>query len=1091
MDQVRSSDIFRHFPWSVDPKKWVAVGTAKVINEALLQFEGANHAGLAPVEHLKSLLGIAGGKSSTSNIVVAHAIHTIWTYRLLDELSSLSLGLDPAIAEEKETSRKPFEEPFRGYSSNMKDWVLLLERVNDARKASQQQDVQLPCVDRKVALARSLVSYSSAHGWGVVLCNWMIAGLHLCLLLEERKHDVTNVESDLKALLSKLGAPELRLEGTAGFKSPLHLSLAISPLCLFAITELSSKRVNRASLLDTWRSLGSTRPVRLREVEKIVWKALFEIATQNIDVVLRVGDVLDRILALDLKQEWSRTWFSIDSSKRSSKTAAHVSGHEPQPQPQLAPTQAMDEPQPQLQLALTQAMNVDQPPPPYPEHEDSPSRAIADNCVISKRMDVDTGIDGDQGEKPVDDGVAAVIESSDDGMDVDEQEGDQDKDEDSERRLRRGRSGGSGDINRGRKPGRNARSASGSTRQIPHKRSRSLRRFAVPSKASPSPNTEKLVKRPKLNLTLKDDGLEEISADKWFGERPHALPRLERVTWSKPKLEGTEIRFIDLNGKIYSWTPSMHFTNQIKFCQGLPVAAEKSYAGGAPRYLSEQPDIKKQSAFRVLSAEEFHGKVIDLPAIFQTQSIVIKQRAPSSETFGQEAFDKITTPDKLLWIHGMYLSRPQRGGDTDARTVKGTAMQLVEAHKADRQKRKLLNCLALRLPRGEAPCEELSTDSYAFTATDTMWTTDARGHPYPSSSVTWALAATPDTHHFWHIDVNGLATRILVKSGVKVWFVAHPKPGSDFSATDFFHKIHLDDICPGEKWDIEYVVLRAGDELYMRPNTPHAVITLESSICYGGYLICYTTVREMCYGLLHCASHGHILTNVAEFPEAFLLLRRIMMYWADAVPTLQPNPHQPDLATVKGVFDILTVCMLAEVGNLFDDRFYQGTMEPREYVEVIEARRLSRKLVSWMTQALTVTKHGRVADVESDLYQPYLVHHLVTFSQVLKKHNRARKAQGLWTHDDFVDQLKKMFPDTQNRNFWHLWEKTSLHQIEKYSDGLRVEDYKLKRIDDRVPSKSTTGLTPPDEAWMKLHNVNLGTLLPHEDRSAVTENSRR
>ncbi|TFK60826.1 hypothetical protein BDN72DRAFT_778921 [Pluteus cervinus] len=207
-------------------------------------------------------------------------------------------------------------------------------------------------------------------------------------------------------------------------------------------------------------------------------------------------------------------------------------------------------------------------------------------------------------------------------------------------------------------------------------------------------------------------------------------------------------------------------------------------------------------------------------------------------------------------------------------------MDLLEAHQAGPEDGKVLNCLDIPLPRSRAPHPGLSTDSHAYATTEGLWTAD-RNHAYPS--LDWGLIGCNDAHHYWHVDVNGVATQVLVRCGVKLWFLARPKPGCDFASTDFFLNNDIHDTT-NKEWDVEVVVLRGGDELYMRPNTPHLVITAESAVCRGGYLICYTTIRETSYGLFHCAIQNRVITNVAEFNEALFLVRRLVMYWVHAIP---------------------------------------------------------------------------------------------------------------------------------------------------------------------------------------------------------------
>ncbi|TFK59742.1 hypothetical protein BDN72DRAFT_905577 [Pluteus cervinus] len=1168
MDEVHSSTGFCELPWSVEPRQWITGGHAKNLHDGLLKFQQQDHTGSLEKEHLWWIFKVDGGIShSTSSKVACYATHVVWAYRLLDELSVLALSCEHLPT--GTSVPKPFDQPFKYYNSHMKDWFALMKRSEDVRRSYQQKSPSLSnSDDRKAVLANCLNLWRKTSGWASILCNWAGAALHLCLILEG-KHPVTYVEREVRESLSGY----VQDLSPANFKNPLHLSLAVSPLCLFSTVELSGRAVNQGVLLSAWTNLGSSRPLQLRKVERILWNALIEIATRNTDLEKRVGKALDDVLALGLEgeDERLRSWFLAK---------------EPLPVGAVEGGKIQAQVGSQQESAIAKPMNVDQSPPPYSLQEDigdnnrslrNLAKCVGETPPQDDGMDVDDVVVDKRGESAGDkSAIPRGLDEDDVDMDAEEHPHEQGRNQDTSPQDSEGDSRNKRPITRSKGVGGgvNAGSAesgkenrartSSSTRPAPSESAQQLRKKRLRPAPNPLPKAkaEMLNKRQKTGLTLDNDGIEEIPADQWFGDLgPQALLLNSLQQFKvKEKVEGDTIYLIDLNNEEYSWVPFMHFIYQSEWIPKMIGRAKGTYVekmkkkkkekggnengnggGGGiegehegegegegedkgkdkgeggqasnqkdqkdqkdmiPRYLGESSD-KERSAFCVLSADEFRNAGPGLSSIFKKQHLVIRNRMPPTELFGEEALAEITILDKPLWIHGIPyfyhldfssnsfqdLSIRLAENSPNVRTVRGTARHLIEAHKIGATTGKSLNCLALRMPRGEAPCRELSTDGHAFTTTDTMWTTDGRGHPYPSDAMTWGLAATPGAHHLWHIDVSGLATRILVKSGVKLWFVAHPKPGKDFASVDFFNTSELEK-CSAD-WEVEVVVLRAGDELYMRPNTPHAVITTESSICHGGYLICHTTIRDTCYGLFHCASHGHILTNIEAFPEALFLLRRIMMYWHNVVPAGKPTPHQPDPRTMEGLLDILTVCMLTELGELFDERFWNGTLGERDRIEMIEARRLSRSLVSWLDRNLKVEKTGaRPVKVERDIYYGFLAHHLLAFRSALLKHADSRTEADLWSHEDLRTFLEKVYSDSRYEPFWNIWKAGG--KVKSYSSNIWMT-FKVKRmtLEPIKFDRNISGLTPQDVEWAKSHNIDVKTFIPHEYRAAAAPTRSR
>ena len=61
-------------------------------------------------------------------------------------------------------------------------------------------------------------------------------------------------------------------------RSPLQLALMISPLYLLVTFRLSTKSFNRRTVIDLAAKLGPHKPPLVRDVEKLIWDALFKLA---------------------------------------------------------------------------------------------------------------------------------------------------------------------------------------------------------------------------------------------------------------------------------------------------------------------------------------------------------------------------------------------------------------------------------------------------------------------------------------------------------------------------------------------------------------------------------------------------------------------------------------------------------------------------------------------------------------------------------------------------------------------------------------------------------------------------------------------
>ena len=142
--------------------------------------------------------------------------------------------------------------------------------------------------------------------------------------------------------------------------------------------------------------------------------------------------------------------------------------------------------------------------------------------------------------------------------------------------------------------------------------------------------------------------------------------------------------------------------------------------------------------------------------------------------------------------------------DPNATEYHGSLLQLMESHKG---KGNILNALDLSMPLGNEPPYGISADREAFRCTlDGQLC--RKKVLYPSSDMSWGLAATSGAISYFHIDADGFMTWVVVKAGSKYWIMARPKDDT-LSAYD----LHPRELDP-DKWALEAVLLQAGDLLW-------------------------------------------------------------------------------------------------------------------------------------------------------------------------------------------------------------------------------------------------------------------------------------
>lgn len=371
-----------------------------------------------------------------------------------------------------------------------------------------------------------------------------------------------------------------------------------------------------------------------------------------------------------------------------------------------------------------------------------------------------------------------------------------------------------------------------------------------------------------------------------------------------------------------------------------------------------------------------------------------------------------------------------RSHEGDERHVIGMTGDLLKSHRS--RNGKILNALDFPMPtRGVRPPETIATDILAFNKTlDDPYC--KRTTAFPVSDMYWALAATDHSFHFFHIDTDGLGTLIAPKTGKKHWILARPKAGRSFAQTDIYvdGKYAIDEMNM-DIWDVEAILLTPGMCLYvtivpfscifahdcvrfMKPNTPHLVLTPQASICHGGHFYASSTLRSSCHGILHTFIACSLLTNTEHTTASRELLRRLLGFYSKAFftdyVTIHPTGktinrkyrgHIPDIFTFDGLLDVLSLCNLMELGNVIHYKTYttegMGSSERRR---MIMGRIISHQVREWLAANIEIYDPSATTILRS-LDRDVFYHYLGSQAAALVHYRKHAPISGATGHVDF------------------------------------------------------------------------------------------
>ncbi|KAF9049143.1 hypothetical protein BJ165DRAFT_1464582 [Panaeolus papilionaceus] len=372
-----------------------------------------------------------------------------------------------------------------------------------------------------------------------------------------------------------------------------------------------------------------------------------------------------------------------------------------------------------------------------------------------------------------------------------------------------------------------------------------------------------------------------------------------------------------------------------------------------PRWLAEPTT----SAFAILDYSDLH----DLPRVHRIlreskQNIVVKNVPGKRRAFNLAALQEVQRVDHTVDIHDHSVQcRPTSLGK---RLRSGTLEQVLQC--ATMENGKILNALDLPMPTAtlEETCFTTDLVSWRLTMGELNC---PRGEEYPTSKFRWALVTTKGGLHWVHLDNDGFATFIHVRTGAKWWIIATPKKGHE-DAAEFAHleKDYDASLPRPDLWDYEAVLLTENTMLLMRPNTRHVVLTVDHTIVAGGYFYSTPCLTDSLKAFIHCFNADGAVTNSNTAASRPALQRILSFFYVGLVKKgvhheTDEYHHLPNLESSHGCQEFLVACVIGVTMIIFDFKAYAGgigldtnVLNRREREQYMYVRGLAYAMVEWL-----------------------------------------------------------------------------------------------------------------------------------------------
>ncbi|KAF8324811.1 hypothetical protein F5887DRAFT_926536 [Amanita rubescens] len=389
-------------------------------------------------------------------------------------------------------------------------------------------------------------------------------------------------------------------------------------------------------------------------------------------------------------------------------------------------------------------------------------------------------------------------------------------------------------------------------------------------------------------------------------------------------------------------------------------------------------------AFRDMPAEE-------LQSLFTTKHILVKGVPHTKISFDRKGLSTLGAWNEHRTFQEIDLSIEPDANGFGCRVQTATLNDL-HWHSLNKNG-KILNGLEFPCPAGYMePDVQISSDAIAWSST-TAKRLCTKPTQKPLTEIRWGLAGTAGAISRWHIDSNGLGTYIDVQTGCKWWVVASPKKDGPKPANRDFYTTFDPEAVNSHLWDVSAVILEPGDRLYMRPHTPHAVVTPVHSICFGGHFYSTGALKDTCHGILHTFVGSAQLTN-ADCRSSWELLHRLVVFYHQELVENGDDPdvdraHLPNVLEQEGLVGLTLLCVIMELSNVLHPGTYGEEsqdlkMHDLERLMLIDARKHSRLIMSWFTASYQVS-NGTREDI--NVFEELLWQVAMTLAKAVQENN--------------------------------------------------------------------------------------------------------
>ncbi|KAJ3792662.1 hypothetical protein GGU11DRAFT_802492 [Lentinula aff. detonsa] len=278
---------------------------------------------------------------------------------------------------------------------------------------------------------------------------------------------------------------------------------------------------------------------------------------------------------------------------------------------------------------------------------------------------------------------------------------------------------------------------------------------------------------------------------------------------------------------------------------------------------------------------------------------------------------------------------------------------LEELIKSAELRQVIINCLDISIPSTKAPgCQGLATQA------------EAEGYireRVDQEGMYWAIAGQKGAYSLLHMDANGLCTVVEPMTRQKYWVIARPKDDVIMNSIDLMDilNVELEDISPF--WNFYAVILQPGDIFIMRPATPHYVMTLEDSLCFGSHCYSSQTLTQTALGIYHTLTTGGLIRTNTSHLQTLESLCHISMWWYDLIfypedillKTVANSPglplaHKPNFTIIEDVIGFLDLVNLVTLAPVLDVRGYLGGLRADTITLYTEARHLVEEMKVWL-----------------------------------------------------------------------------------------------------------------------------------------------